>query len=197
MFPMNNQKAPRSLWSEFYPRTPMRWEWNENGDNRVGDLWQLMKKLSDGREVVYSKWYQGRATFFSREVFTALLCIVQPYFDKPNLTRLAMNLLECLESDSPLSTKELKKLAEMRGKENDKFYNHGMKELFNKFLIVAFGEVDDGAFPSLAIGATKNLYEDLLNKSRSMTEIEAQKVIDHYLPLGTLFRKYLDKSFLL
>jgi hypothetical protein len=27
------------------------------------------------RELFYSKWYQGRATFFSRELFTALLCL--------------------------------------------------------------------------------------------------------------------------
>ena len=69
-----------------------------------------------------------------------------------------------------------------------------MKELFSKFLIVAFGEVDDGAFPSLAVGATKNLYEDLLNEARDMTDVQAEKIIDDYLPEGSLFRKFLDKA---
>lgn len=194
VFPINNKKEPLSLWSEFYPRTPMRWEWNEDGDDRVGQLWGLMKKLSDSTTVVYSKWYQGRATFFSRELFTALVCVSMPYFSDPEVSRTGRDLLECLESDSPLSTKELKKLTELRGKENEKFYNRGMKELFSKFLIVAFGEVDDGAFPSLAVGATRNLYEDIFNQAQEMKKSQARKIIDQYMPEGSLFRKYLDKT---
>jgi len=34
-FPLNNRKEPLSLWSAFYPRTPMRWEWMTTGDDRV------------------------------------------------------------------------------------------------------------------------------------------------------------------
>ena len=194
VFPINNKKEPASLWSEFYPRSKMRWEWDSDGDDRVGDLWALMKKLSDSRDVVYSKWYQGRATFFSRKLFTSLLRKSLHQFDEPHISPIAKNLLETLESDSPLSTKQLKQLTELRGKDNERFYNRGMKELFSKFLIVAFGEVDDGAFPSLAVGATKNLYEDLLNEARAMTDVQAEKIIDEYLPEGSLFRKFLDKA---
>jgi hypothetical protein len=195
VFPINNQKEPASLWSEFFPRTKMRWEWDETGDNRVGELWGLMKRLSDSRDVVYSKWYLGRATFFSRDLFTALLCLAQKNFQThAELSRTARDLLDCLESDSPLSTKELKKLTDLRGKDNEKFYNRGMKQLFSKFLIVAFGEVDDGAFPSLAVGATRHLYEELWNEAQVMKLIEALKLVDTYLPPGSLFRKYLDKQ---
>lgn len=194
VFPINNQKEPASLWSTFYPRTKMRWEWDNDGDNRVGQLWFLMKKLSDSGQVVYSKWYQGRATFFSKELFTALLCTSLTFFDHPEISRSARELLECLESDSPLSTKQLKKLTELQGKDNERFYNRGMKELFNRFLIVAYGEVDDGAFPSLAVGATRNLFEDLVNVAREMKSAQAQKIIDFYMPSGSLFRKYLDKQ---
>lgn len=193
VFPINNKKEPASLWSEFYPKSKMRWEWDSDGDGRVGDLWSLMKKLSESRDVVYSKWYQGRATFFSRKLFTALLRKSLLQFEEPHLSPTAKNLLDILESDSPLSTKQLKQLAELRGKDNERFYNRGMKELFSKFLIVAFGEVDDGAFPSLAVGATKHLYEDLLNEARAMTDIQADKIIAEYLPEGNLFRKFLDK----
>lgn len=195
VFPINNQKEPASLWSEFYPKSKMRWEWDSDGDDRVGQLWSLMKKLSDSGQVVYSKWYQGRATFFSKELFTALICLSLPYFDTPEVTRSAQELLDCLESDSPLSTKQLKKLADLRGKDNEKFYNRGMKELFNKFLIVAYGEVDDGAFPSLAVGATKNLFENLLLNARKLEISDAKEIVDKYLPEGTLLRKFLDKQF--
>ena len=194
VFPLNNQKKPKSIWSEFYPRTRMRWEWDSDGDDRVGKLWYLMKQLSDSRKVVYSKWYRGRATFFSFELFTALLAVTRDQFENPQLSPLARQLLECLESDSPLSTKNLKALTELRGKENEKFYNKGMKELFNKFLIVAYGEVDDGAFPSLAVGATRHLFEDLLNDSRELDLKRAQRTIDQYMPQESLFRKFLIKT---
>lgn len=193
VFPINNKKEPASLWSEFYPKSKMRWEWDSDGDDRVSDLWALMKKLSDSREVVYSKWYQGRATFFSRRLFTALLCKSLNQFDEPHLTQTAKTLLEALESDSPLSTKQLKAMTDLRGKDNERFYNRGMKELFSKFLIVAFGEVDDGAFPSLAVGSTRNLYEELLSEAREMKKVEAEKIINEFLPAENLFRKQLDK----
>src|SRR4051812_23826892 len=73
VFPVNNQKEPPSLWSEFYPRSKMRWEWNEGNDSRVADLWFLMKELSKSGEVIYSKWYRGRATFISKPLFVAML----------------------------------------------------------------------------------------------------------------------------
>lgn len=193
VFPINNQKEPKSLWSEFYPRSKMRWEWDTDGDDRVGQLWGLMKKLSDSSKVVYSKWYRGRATFFSCELFTALLSYRHDHFENPQLSPVARQLLECLESDSPLSTKNLKALTELRGKENERAYTKGMKELFNQFLIVAYGEVDDGAFPSLAVGATRHLFEDLLNKSREISKTDSAKTIDRLLPQGHLFRKYLDQ----
>jgi hypothetical protein len=194
VFPINNKPEPKSLWSEFFPKTKMRWEWDETGDNRVGDLWGLMKKLSDSRKVVYSKWYQGRATFFSRELFTALLCLAKDQIDRPeNLSRSARDLFDTLESDSPLSTKQLKKMTDLRGKENEATYNRSMKQLFSGFYIIAFGEVDDGAFPSLAVGATRNLYEDLWNEALRLSPKEALAVVDTYMPEGSLFRKYYEK----
>lgn len=194
VFPINNRKEPLSLWSQFYPRSKMEWIWDNDGDDRVGQLWLLMKKLSDCRDVVYSKWYQGRATFFSRALFAALLRFKKEQLTtEAQLTRTAREILEILESDSPLSTKQLKKMAELQGKDNEKFYQRATKELFKNFHIVAFGEVDDGAFPSLAIGSTKNLYEDLWLEANKMSLDEAGKKINACMPKDQLFRKYLDK----
>lgn len=194
VFPINNKKEPKSLWSEFYPRSKMRWEWDTDGDGRVSGMWMLMKQLSDTKKVVYTKWYQGRATFFSRELFSALLCVFQNNMDLgAGLSRTARQLLETLQGDSPLSTKQLKALTELQGKDNESLYNRSMKELFSRFLIVAFGEVDDGAFPSLAVGATSLLYEELLSEAQSMDVKRAWAVVDRFLPEESLFRKHLDK----
>lgn len=195
VFPINNKSEPKSLWSEFYPRTKMRWEWDESSDNRVGNMWQLMKRLSDSRHVVYSKWYQGRSTFFSLELFRAILCLFQKQIEmSETVSRPAKELLDILESDSPLSTKQLKKMADLQGKANESTYQKAMKQLFTRFQVVAFGEVDDGAFPSLAVGATKHLYEDLWTEAKMLDAKAAQKVVDQYLPPGSAVRKFFDKN---
>ena len=189
VFPINNQKEPKSLWHEFYPRSEMRWEWDEDGDDRVMKMWVGMKKLSKDNRVVYSKWYQGRATFFSREVFTALRAHLSPR--RQALSRQAQELLEILESDSPLSTKQLKKMAELQGKDNERFYNKAMKSLFEELWIVGFGEVDDGAFPSLAVGAATLLFEDLCQND--LDKNQAQKILHEKLNHQPKVLKKIDQ----
>jgi hypothetical protein len=195
VFPINNRELPNSLWREFFPKTKMIWEWNESSDYKVSDMWALMKKLSDCREVVYSKWYQGRATFFSPELFTALLSLARTaHIPRHELSETARVLFEVLENNSPLSTKELKALTDLRGRDNEAAYNRGMKELFTRFLIVGFGEVEDGAFPSLAVGATELLFEDLWRDGAEMSPRVAQTTIDRLMPEGSHFRKFLEKT---
>jgi hypothetical protein len=194
VFPINNRPTPVSLWSEFHPRTKLKWEWDHHGDQKVFKMWQLMKELSTNRDVVYSKWLSGRATFFSHDLFVAMLSFLQK--SPAQLGKLsieARSLLSELESDSPLSTRELKKLTNLQGKLNESFYNRGMKTLFSQLLIIGFGEVDDGAFPSLAVGATRLLYEDLWIAAQKLDLTQAQNQIDQSMPKGTEFRTYFDK----
>jgi hypothetical protein len=194
VFPVNNKPTPKSIWSEFYPRTKLKWEWDDTGDQKVFKMWQLMKELSTNKEVVYSKWHAGRATFFSRELFIALLAHMRTSgVWHSRMSPTARALLEELESNSPLSTRDLKKLTDLQGKINESVYSRGMKELFSRFLIVGFGEVDDGAFPSLAVGATQHIYEDLWMQAKDLTDEEALAKINHFMPIGSEFRKFLDR----
>lgn len=194
VFPINNAKEPSSLWSEFFPRTKMRWEWDDSGDDKVANMWYLMKKLSDCRQVIYSKWYQGRATFFSIPLFQAMWRIMNEAGQRDlQLPRGSRILLEILEGDSPISTKDLKRMAEMKGRDNEGLYNRSMKVLFQRFLAVAYGEVDDGAFPSLAVGATKNLYEEICLEAERLSLVQAQKTVNLYMPAGSKVRKFFDK----
>src|SRR5678816_4606189 len=119
VFPINNRDLPHSLWAEFFPGTRMVWEWNKDSDHRVGDMWQMMKRLSECREVVYSKWYQGRATFFSHEVFSAMLSERRTrHTPRHQLTGTARLLFEVLENNSPLSTRKLKEFTDLQGRAN-------------------------------------------------------------------------------
>lgn len=190
VFPINNAPEPNSLWRELHPRTPLKWEWDADGDQKVFKMWTLMKELSNCKQVVYSKWYKGRATFFSRELFTALLKLQT---DKNIKNREANVILDELKSNSPLSTKELKKITELRGKLLEPLYNKAMKQLFEKFLIIAFGEVDDGAFPSLAVGATENIYEDLTIETASLNTEQALKILEKFMPKDSQVRKFYKK----
>jgi hypothetical protein len=194
VFPVNNKKTPLSLWSEFHPKTKLKWEWDDQGDQKVFKMWQLMKELSTCRDVVYSKWYSGRATFFSRGLFVAMLKVLKASGTlNDKLLIEAKSLLAELESDSPLSTRDLKKLTGLQGKLNEGFYTKGIKQLFSRLLIVGFGEVDDGAFPSLAVGATRSIYEDLWLEAEDLKLEQAQVSLNRNMPIGTEFRKYFDK----
>lgn len=195
VFPQNNKPLPKSIWSEFYPKTKLKWEWDDKGDQKVFKMWQLMKELSTCKEVVYSKWYSGRATFFSRELFVALITVLKS--EGPLIFKLSAQgkaLFNELESDSPLSTRDLKKMTGLQGKDNEGIFNRGMKDLFSRFLIVGFGEVEDGAFPSLAVGATQHIYEDLWLEAEDLDLKRAQKCVDQFMPMGTDFRKFFEKT---
>jgi hypothetical protein len=194
VFPVDNKREPLSIWSCFYPRSPMRWEWDEDGDNRVAGLWHLRADLSTTRKAVYVKWYQGRATYLSRPLFTALLRALNPDLDSlPSLSPTARKILSILEGESPLSTKELKRAADLKGRDNEASFNRAMKELWSRLLIVAFGEVDDGAFPSLAVGATRVLFEDLWKKAADLDRGRALAGIGKILPPRNPFALFFEK----
>ncbi len=184
VFPIKNKAEPDSIWSVLYPRSKMRWEWDENGDSRVSDLWILREELSRSKKVIYTKWYQGRATFFSREVFVNLLAYLRS--EKP-FSKEAQNILDGLEMDSPLSTKQIKVMAELQGKWLEASYNRAMKQLWNRLQIVAFGEVDDSSFPSLAVGATKILFEDLWLEAQKVDPRVAEKFLARKLGADNKF----------
>ena len=188
-FPLDNRPEPKSLWSVFYPRTKMRWEWDDSGDNRVADLWHLREELSRSKRVIYAKWFRGRATFFSRRLFVALLSenMRQPGFNQ--LSRDARELLSLLEENSPQSTKQLKKQTGLVGRALEPTYNKALQELWQRLRIVAFGEVDEGAFPSLAIGATRLLFEPLYLEAKALPSSEAEAVFAEHFPESPLLEK--------
>lgn len=159
VYPHQNRPEPPSLWKELFPRSKMDWAWDGDADSRVAKLWILREELSRSGEVIYSKWYSGRATFFSKKDFVDLLAIRKPWVIDQNLKGEALEIYQALEESSPQSTKEIKKAVGLQGKFFESTYSRAMKKLFEAGLIVGWGEVNEGAFPSLACGATKVLFE--------------------------------------
>lgn len=190
VYPIKNKAEPLSLWSTLYPRTEMVWAWDDEADNKVALLWHLREQLSTSEKVVYAKWYQGRATFFSKEVFTALMTLLAP---QKKLSQNARHILEVLEQDSPISTKQIKQAVDLQGRSFEGFYNKAMKELWDHMLIVAFGEVQDSSFPSLAVGSTKLIFEELWRKSKELSPDEAQAILDKSLSRDNPFINYAKK----
>lgn len=172
VFSMKNQARPQSLWSLLHPGVEMRWEWDESGDNKLGELWRLRQELAQSQEVVYGKFYCGRATFFSKQTFCNLLCVKEAWNYQLQFPE-SKSILESLEMDSPLSTKQLKETTHLRGKLLEGTYARATRELWEKLLIVGMGEVDDGAFPSLAHGATPIVFEDLWIQAQSKDPADA------------------------
>jgi hypothetical protein len=194
VFPMDNRPEPLSLWSVTYPGVKMRWEWDEGGDRRVEKLWFLRADLSSSGRVVYTKWYQGRATVFSKKAYTALLAGYLEAGGAQGLSATARTLLDLLISDSPQSTKALRRETGLKGKANERLYERALKELWARLLIVGYGEIEEGAFPSLAMGASQVLFEDLYLKAKAMTPAEASKEREKLFSKVPLARKYYEKT---
>lgn len=193
VYPIANQPEPPSLWHALWPDAEMDWSWDSGADDRVVDLWHLRAKLAESHEVAYGKWFRGRATFFSLPVFHAFLGRISrlgdPFVDLP---RAAHDILGLLRERSPLSTKLLRQEVGLRGKQHDRAFNQAMKLLWSRLLIVGVGEVEDGAFPSLAVGATELVFEDLW-LSRANASADSRKRLDDALSRSKAFEKAHDR----
>jgi hypothetical protein len=99
-----------------------------------------------------------------------------------------------LENNSPLSTRKLKELTDLQGRLHEAEYSRAMKDLFSRLLIVGFGEVDDGAFPSLAVGATELLYDELWRQAEATPLRKAQATLDRLMPPLSHFRRFFDRT---
>lgn len=172
VFPQGNKENPQSLWSLLYPGSPLVWEWDDSADNRVVQLWRVREHLAQSKDVIYGKYYQGRATFFSKKVFRFLLAAKGSWeFNFPN--PMSKEILQALEMDSPLSTKQLKRITGLQGKMLESTYHKALRDLWENFLIVSLGEIDDGAFPSLAHAATQIVFEELWLEAQSIDPLDA------------------------
>jgi len=157
VFPPAGREDPPSLWRALHPRTEMRWAWDEGADPKVVALWHLRATLARSRHAVYGKWYQGRAVFFSHALFADMLVVFEGA--RRPLSVEAAEILRLLEEDSPQSSKALRAAAELGGRAGERVWTRAMRELWERLAIVGTGEVDDGAFPSLEVGATRWIFE--------------------------------------
>lgn len=193
VYPIANRPEPPSLWSAMYPKTPMCWSWDGDADDRVVELWHLRARLAESHAVAYGKWFKGRATFFSLPVFHALLGrIAQTGDPLVDLPREALDILALLRERSPLSTKEIRHEADLRGKPHERAFGRAMKALWSRLLVVGVGEVEDGAFPSLAVGATELLFEDLWT-SRHDVPVASRRRLDAALEKSKAFEREHDR----
>jgi hypothetical protein len=194
VYPITNRRDPPSLWFELHPKSEMRWSWDEGADPRVVQLWHLRERIARSRAVVYSKWFKNRAVFFKKPLFEAMLAKLHATGRLlEDLPQEAAELLSLLEEDSPISTKELRKRAGLQGKLLERPWTKALSELFARCLIVGTGEVADGAFPSLAVGATRWIFEDLWLAAREGVTAEHEALIAEYLPEGSAFGKEWKK----
>ncbi len=195
VFPMDNREGLPSLWSRLHPGEVMRWTWDDGGDQRVFDLWHLRAKLMVSRKVVYAKWFRGRATVFAAEVFAAMLCALRDGRDlRAGLLPEAKAIMEVLDENSPVSTKELRRLTDLQGKFNEKAWTKATAQLWSRLLVVGYGEVEDGAFPSLAIGATESLFDDLWDEAGVMLAADAHAALVQRLGTESPFYRQFEKT---
>ncbi|MBL7687779.1 MAG: hypothetical protein JNJ49_07070 [Bdellovibrionaceae bacterium] len=178
-----------SLWQALFPRSKMRWEWDDSADSRVVQLWHLRREIAESQKVIYSKWYRDRATVFSMPCFRALYRVLEPA--RQALSADAREILELLEYESPLSTKQLRRGVGLQGKENEKRFHAATRELWRSLAMVGIGEIDDGAFPSLAHAATHTVFEDQAARAGRLSVQDAWEQLAEWPELVRATRKIL------
>lgn len=195
VYPIKNRPRLPSLWSTFFPRTEMIWDWSAEGSDKVANLWHLRTEIAVSGEVVYTKWVSGRATFISKDLFVALLsCVLacELFLSDP-----AKEVYSALEDDSPQATKALREATGLAGKFYESAFQKALRELWRKLLIVGYGEVDEGGFPSLAVGATSLLFEELWDKASRLLPSCRDETIEKYLsgtsPFSSHFKRWASK----
>ena len=195
-YPLQNRAEPRSLWSELYPKSKMKWAWDEDHDDRVGQIWRTRERLMHEREVVYAKWFQGRATFFARDVFVQLLAFLGTHqvAESPKLSPDSRGVMDVLGADSPLSTKQLKWAVRDGEKLFEAEWNRAIRPLWNHLCLVGVGEVADSSFPSLLVGATRLLFEELWNEAAGVDALVAGAALRERLGEDNPFYKYAVKQ---
>lgn len=194
VYPIKNAKEPQALWHKLFPRSEMRWEWTDDADDKVVKLWHLKTDLSEQHDVVYGKWFRGRATFFSHEIAPAFLKLLGATDVRPDsLDPDTGAIYEELLSDSPQTPKMLREATDLMGSIHRAKFEKALKPLWERMLIVGSGEVDEGNFPSLAMGATKNIFEEIWEKARQLDQATAEKIIADQLPKDSLFLTYLQR----
>lgn len=170
VYPVQNRPEPLSLWHVLHPKTPMQWAWDAEADPRVAAMWHLREELAHDRSVVYTKWLGGRATFFSLDLFRAMLAELRARGDlRAGLSPDASNVVDALYDDSPQSTRAVREAAGLTGRQYEAAFNRAMREAWDRLLIVGVGEVEAGGFPALAVGATELLREDLWQEAETQT----------------------------
>jgi hypothetical protein len=196
LYPVKNRPNIPSLWNAFFPEEPMNWDWSKEGDARIAELWHLRTELSTSGKVVYGKWLQNRGTLFSIELYTSLLSfMVNRSESELGLSREASALLRTLNEDSPRATKSLKVELGLYGADGRAEFERSLKELWLRLLVVGFGETEEGGYPSLAIGSTRLLFEDLWDESvripQDARDAAIKRYIDHHPAFQKNFRRML------
>ena len=194
VYPIDKRPDIPSLWSELHPRSKMTWSWDADADPRVAEVWHLRERLAHTHDVAYAKWFRGRATFFSLPVFTAILGRLSKAGNiHAGLPAAANDILDLLRERSPLSTKQVRAEVDLRGKQNEARFTHAMKALWTRLLIVGTGEVPDGAFPSLAFGATELLFEDVWSQRLAIPK-KTDTALTEALKRAPAFQRELERS---
>ncbi len=162
IFPEKNRKKSSiiSLWELFYPRTPMRWEWDESADKGVVKLWWLKNEVARTQKVLYGRFFSNRPVLVSLAEAQRILKSLK---SQP-LSPLAREILLRLEDNSPQTKRMIGR--ELRGdgwEPTRAEFERALLELQRNFKIVSLGdsEREKGPMPSSEYAALALLFPNL------------------------------------
>ncbi|MEO5668509.1 MAG: hypothetical protein ABIR96_10655 [Bdellovibrionota bacterium] len=162
IFPEKNKKKNSivSLWEIFYPRTKMKWEWDEAADNRVVKLWWLKNEIAQTQKVLYGRFFGNRPVLVSKKEALKILVTLEPR----RHSRLASEILSRLEDNSPQTKRMLGRALRDDGWEPTKSeFEKALLDLQRDFKIVNLGdsEREKGPMPSTEYATLALIFPDV------------------------------------
>jgi hypothetical protein len=109
------------------------------------------------------------------------------------LPRESLAILDLLRGGAPLSTRQIRRAANLHGKSCAGRFAYAMNALWSRLLVVGVCEVRGGGAPSLAVGATEVLFDDLW-RARGSVPADAGRKLDEALARSPSFHRELDRA---
>jgi hypothetical protein len=178
------------LWEAVVGRPAPRWPRRSHHDTGVGLTWELKDALPARRQVYYGKLLKGRPVLVALDLFPAFYALVRgrqrsvdylAEYRAGRLSQPARRLLDALQSERPLYTRELRAAAFMLAPASTREFERAMAELQQGLWVVKTEERYEPSF-SYRWDLVDAWLPDAVAEGRTLSRRAAvDRLLAHYL----------------
>ena len=180
LFPVKNVLLP-SLYYAMTRRIPITW------DKYTVKLWEWKDELPRRRRALYTKYFRGRGTFFSRAMLANFLALRggsariaghETFYSAGKVSHDARTLWQTLAEHGPLATLELRHACKLDSKAGNTRFKKAILELQCLLVVTHFGaEQETAAWASNRLELVARAFPEEAQQCRGITPAAARAAI--------------------